>query len=279
MYTDNLNAGLWSGSLRLNNLLLKPSALDVLDAPVSLVFGCIGEVEVHIPWNTLLSDEGIVLLRIQSLHALIRANYEYRANHVDIKDQLQKQFKLRLYEALEKSRSIGKSASTASSWLYDSSMAYANGWLLDTVILKLINRLEVRIADVHIRYEDVVSCSRPFAIGILFDSFIIDATFLDRLDTPSQVVKTARIQGLSIYMNPMYETSLEPSTSMLSHCGLTSDRLQGIFSRKRRDVYAYILKPVDIELQMDSSVNIPARSIQVLFIHTYMHIYLHMCLY
>ena len=50
---QNLSLGAWSGTVVLENLVLKPTALDALDLPLALRRGSIGRLQLEIPWSRL----------------------------------------------------------------------------------------------------------------------------------------------------------------------------------------------------------------------------------
>jgi vacuolar protein sorting-associated protein 13A/C len=67
-YVDDLNAeqlrlGLFGGRLHLRNLRLRTTAFDALQLPIELVGGCIGELDITIPWTSLFSSMISVIVR------------------------------------------------------------------------------------------------------------------------------------------------------------------------------------------------------------------------
>ena len=48
---ERLRVGIWSGHIVLNDLQLRPDALDAMKLPVQLVEGRIGRLQIRVPWS------------------------------------------------------------------------------------------------------------------------------------------------------------------------------------------------------------------------------------
>lgn len=71
---------------------------------------------------------------------------------------------------------------------------------------QIINNVQIKITDIHIRYEDNVSCSSPFAFGITLSNFSVhttDANWKKTLISQSmtEIYKVAQLESLACYMN------------------------------------------------------------------------------
>lgn len=63
---DQIEAGLWTGSLTLSRLLLKKSLLnELVDVPIALHHCCISQIEIIIPWNEIFDENSIISIRIE----------------------------------------------------------------------------------------------------------------------------------------------------------------------------------------------------------------------
>eukprot|EP01061_Rhynchopus_euleeides_P040389 TRINITY_DN6950_c0_g3_i1.p1 TRINITY_DN6950_c0_g3~~TRINITY_DN6950_c0_g3_i1.p1 ORF type:complete len:3719 (+),score=1247.43 TRINITY_DN6950_c0_g3_i1:123-11279(+) len=81
--SDNLNLGVFSGSIELSNLRLKRSALAELDLPVDVVRGCLGKLQIRIPW-TNLSGQAVVA-KVDELLLLVKPKtFGTRVQYVEI---------------------------------------------------------------------------------------------------------------------------------------------------------------------------------------------------
>lgn len=66
--------------------------------------------------------------------------------------------------------------------------------------------MQIKIGDIHIRYEDGTSCSRPFAAGFTLSNFSVhttDANWKKTLVSQSvtEIFKVAELESLAVYMN------------------------------------------------------------------------------
>lgn len=59
---ENLNMSLGSGELELEDLHLKPEALDQLELPIRVHAGSLGKLSLSIPWKQLKSKPAIIRL-------------------------------------------------------------------------------------------------------------------------------------------------------------------------------------------------------------------------
>lgn len=71
---------------------------------------------------------------------------------------------------------------------------------------QIINNVQIKISDIHIRYEDNVSCSTPFACGITLSNFSVHTTdegWNKTLISQSltEIYKIAQLESLAVYMN------------------------------------------------------------------------------
>jgi vacuolar protein sorting-associated protein 13A/C len=71
---------------------------------------------------------------------------------------------------------------------------------------QIINNVQIKISDIHIRYEDNVSCSTPFAFGITLSNFSVhttDEAWNKTLISQSlvEIYKLAQLESLAVYMN------------------------------------------------------------------------------
>jgi len=71
---------------------------------------------------------------------------------------------------------------------------------------QIINNVQIKISDIHIRYEDNLSCSTPFAFGITLSNFSVHTTDADWRKCPvsqslTEIYKVAQLESLAVYMN------------------------------------------------------------------------------
>lgn len=184
---------IFSGDVVLKNLQLKQSALKELDLPVQLVYGQLGKLVLKIPWKNLYSLP--VEADVEDLYLLVAPNSAVNYN-------ADKQFKLELdtkkHELLKveeaKKRELEKDKPKA-----DKSFT-------EKLVAQIINNVQIRIRNVHIRYEDRSTSVIPFAFGITLGGLEVHTTNIDWekafvSETLSRIFKVAKLDGLAVYMN------------------------------------------------------------------------------
>lgn len=164
---DNLNekvqVGVWSGLIVLENLVLKNSILSLVDVPLSLCYGYIGRLEIRIPWSRLGFDP--VTITIDKINILLEPKYEWNPGAIDRREQAIKQAKLAAAEIFANQRFDNPSWSSSNRYT-----DFAKNWVVNALLGKLVDNFQVTLREVHIRYEDKLSCPSNFCIGMSFES-------------------------------------------------------------------------------------------------------------
>lgn len=60
--SKNLEVGIWSGKVTIENVSLKEKVIDMLDLPINLRFSHIGKLELDVPWKNISSKPVNVFL-------------------------------------------------------------------------------------------------------------------------------------------------------------------------------------------------------------------------
>jgi vacuolar protein sorting-associated protein 13A/C len=168
---ENLNLAVWSGQIVLTNLTLKTEHI-LKNFNLNVFHGSIQRLEVTIPWATLLINpvkiviDGILLdvgpLDIAKL-GKVEALKRYMA------EKLQKLKMVDQY--LELSLNL-KPEETSPTNNNPNSETYIQQWTT-----KIIDNIEIRVTDMHIRYEDSLSMpGKVFACGLTLNSFGISTS-------------------------------------------------------------------------------------------------------
>eukprot|EP01038_Epipyxis_sp_PR26KG_P013582 gene13582-18231_t len=277
---ENIQIGVWSGLIVLENLVLKPSLFKELQ--LSLAFGFIGRLEIRIPWGSLGIDP--VMIIIDKVYMVIKPKYEWNPGAAERRDQAIKQAKLAAAELFASSRQTTKDSTPS----YGD---YAMKWMVNSLLSKLVSNIDINIRSVHIRYEDVISCPSAFCIGFSFESLHIqtrDSPFIFedetvnsnnydmkndsnnlkyshyKIDTNGSPIfhKHIQLNQCTIYWNPLLETGTDlcsrsfigrPQKDILAFMAkTTATRLNKYADRPR---HHYILRPTDISIYLDISFN------------------------
>lgn len=137
----------------LKNLQLKQSALKELDLPVQLVYGQLGKLVLKIPWKNLYSLP--VEADVEDLYLLVAPNQA-------VKYDAEKQKKIELDT---KKGELSKLDEARKREL-EKDKPKADKTFTEKLVAQIINNVQIRIRNVHIRYEDRSTSTIPFALGI-----------------------------------------------------------------------------------------------------------------
>lgn len=288
---DNLNekvqVGVWSGCIILEDLVLKNSILSLVDVPVSLSYGYIGRLEIQIPWGRLGYEP--VKVVIDRVNILIEPRYEWNPGAADKRQQAVKQAKLAAAEIFAHQR-----FETSSQKYKD----FARDWFLNAFVGKFVDNIQVTLREVHVRYEDKLSCPSNFCIGISFESLHLQTRDLfnnqqEEIFSPQKTSlpqdktrnyekelnitgsdsfhKLVELNHLAVYWNPLVAKGLD--VSCCSFIGRSPQEIQSLMCRtivKRvcknydRPRHHYILNPVDIQAYIDMALNVSNNSFKVI---------------
>ncbi|KRT79632.1 hypothetical protein AMK59_7633 [Oryctes borbonicus] len=165
--TDQLSIALLSGEVELENLPLRKDAFRHLGLPIEIKAGFIGKVKLQIPVRQIRSAPWVIVIEQLYVVASPLPIHKWDAVAEELAAQERKMAALDSLEArwrLETNNKENNStyyASTYSSWL-----SYGTG-----LITNIIENLQLKIRDVHIRYEDSFSVpEKAIGFGITIDS-------------------------------------------------------------------------------------------------------------
>ncbi|KAH1005296.1 hypothetical protein HUJ04_006309 [Dendroctonus ponderosae] len=186
--TENLNVGIFSGTVQLNDLKLKPEALYELALPVEVKAGTIGKIGLKIPWSALWRHP--VVLSIEDIHMVVNPIVRNQPFDPDLNKRLLRAFKRRTLELLE----------------YDGGLLGGPAAFAEHLVSHILNYLQINIINVHVRYEDDSSWIEPIAAGLCIASISAQSTNSKwkranndpHLQTGYYLIK---IEAMSVYWN------------------------------------------------------------------------------
>ncbi|CAO3580955.1 unnamed protein product [Absidia cylindrospora] len=147
---DQLKIAIWNGEVNLQNLKLRKDALDKLRLPIDVVEGYLGELTLSIPWSNLKSKPVKVHIRNVYLLAAPKTEASVDLKEEEERAQQLKQRKLETAELLEASQKDTNTSTNESS--------SSNDGFVSQLTAKVIDNIQVSIQNIHLRYEDTVSC-------------------------------------------------------------------------------------------------------------------------
>lgn len=164
-----------------------------MDLPVQLVYGQLGKLILKIPWKNLYSLP--VEADVEDLYLLVAPNSAVSYDPIKqkkIESDTKKGELLKLEEARKQELEKNKPKADKS--------------FTEKLVAQIINNVQIRIRNVHIRYEDRSTSTIPFAFGITLDSLEVHTTDADwrkafLSEALSKVFKVAKLDDLAVYMN------------------------------------------------------------------------------
>ena len=143
--SNQLNIGIWSGDVTLNNLKLKPESLDSLDFPIDLKCGHLGTLTMQIPWSNLKNKPVKILIEDCYLLAAAKLPSTYSAE-----DEREKQLRIKR-QKLTDLEILSQKADTILA--NDAENQLKNQSFTDSLVSKIIDNLQITIKNIHIRYD------------------------------------------------------------------------------------------------------------------------------
>ncbi|NWY00497.1 VP13D protein, partial [Nothoprocta ornata] len=152
--TDQLSVALLKGAVELENLPLKKDALKELELPFEVKAGFIGKITLQIPFYRPHVDPWVI--SVSKLH-LIGAPERKEDFDEEIEKLKEREHKKALLLALEEKWKKERQQKGASYW-------YS---VTASVVTRIVENIELKIQDVHLRFEDgVTNPLQPFAFGM-----------------------------------------------------------------------------------------------------------------
>ncbi|XP_027694898.1 vacuolar protein sorting-associated protein 13A-like isoform X1 [Vombatus ursinus] len=166
--TSQLTLGIWRGAVALKNLEIKENALSELDVPFKVKAGHIGKLDLVIPWTNLYTQpveavlDGIYLLVVPST----TLKYDAEKEEKYLLDMKQNELK-RIEDAKQKTANKENPQEKQDSFS-------------EKLIAQIIKNLQLKISNIHIRYEDdVTNQKKPLSCGISLQNFSMETTDQD----------------------------------------------------------------------------------------------------
>lgn len=177
----------------MNNLHLKKDALKDLDLPIEVVFGYLGKLSLKMPWKNLYTEPVEAVIDELYLYAKPSKLVRYDAEKEVRRKIQEKKSKLKLLEEARQTKDA------VDKMKVDKSFS-------EKLIMQIVNNIQIKVSNIHIRYEDQNSFSSPFMCGISLKHFNINTTDAKWTETftkevLSKTFKIANLVGLSVYFN------------------------------------------------------------------------------
>ncbi|XP_067886095.1 vacuolar protein sorting-associated protein 13A [Heterodontus francisci] len=240
--TSQLQLGIWGGDVVLNNLEVKENALSELNVPFKIKAGHIAKLELKIPWKNLYSQaveatlDGIYLLVVPC------ASIKYDAEKEELQLQEIKQRELqRIEEAKQKVADK------------ENPKEEKQDTFIEKLITQVIKNLQVKITNIHIRYEDDITAKdSPLSFGISLQNLSLETTdeqWNPCLHDQCEHVfnKLVRLDYLCVYWN--VNTKMYSNDSQIEALKQLKDGVST--SNFIPETYQFIFQPISAKAKLE----------------------------
>uniref|UniRef100_A0A665WW62 Vacuolar protein sorting 13 homolog D n=1 Tax=Echeneis naucrates TaxID=173247 RepID=A0A665WW62_ECHNA len=156
--TDQLSIALLKGAVELENLPLRKDALREFDLPFEVKAGFIGKITLQIPFYRPHSDPWVISM---SQLNLIIGPTQLQDYDGETEREEERQRKKRLLKALE-DKFKSECEQRGESYWYS---------VTASVVTRIVENIELKIQDVHLRFEDDFSNpEKPFSFGVCINN-------------------------------------------------------------------------------------------------------------
>ncbi|XP_047493790.1 vacuolar protein sorting-associated protein 13D-like isoform X6 [Penaeus chinensis] len=235
--TDQLSIGLLKGEVELENVPLRKDALRHLDMPVEVRAGFVGKIKLQIPVSRLRSEPWVIIFEQLYLVAGPVKLDEYDEEAEEAASQGRKLAQLDRLEAAWRAEEEAREEASRYANSYSSWLSYGTSFMTN-----IIENIQLKIQDVHLRYEDDQSIpGQVFACGLTIDSLALQSSddhWIPRFvygGNTKMAYKLLELQNMGIY----WDTTAEVYSNM-SLGELAAHMLSAIGKRD----HEYILTPV-----------------------------------
>lgn len=195
---------LFLGEVELENVPIRKDALRSFGIPIQVMSGCIGKIKLQIPVRQFRTTPWcIVIEKVYGVFA--PKDLEEWDSEKELFDEYV--YKLHVLDAKEAKWRV-ESGSNVDTYYSSSYTTWFNYGA--TVVTNILENLELKINDVHLRYEDA---SSSFAIGICIKSFTAqscDANWKtgSKINSNDISYKISELNDLYMYWNHLTNTNL-----------------------------------------------------------------------
>ncbi|XP_034247458.1 vacuolar protein sorting-associated protein 13D isoform X2 [Thrips palmi] len=215
-YVENLNThqlsiALLQGEVEFENLPLKKDALRHFGLPIQVRAGFIGKIKLQIPVRAIRSAPWVI--QIEQLY-LVAGPVRLNEWDEETEEQVAQEYKLSVLDNLEAQWRAEFGNQTQGSSYYASSYS---SWLSygTSLVTNVVENLQLKIIDVHIRYEDDITVpNEAFAFGITLDTLSAqscDDTWQPRYlsgDSGPNSFKLLELSALGVYWDKLDSSGL-----------------------------------------------------------------------
>ena len=266
---NKLSLGLWSGSLTLEDIKINPKSINKFKLPFKFLFGKIKKLTLLIPWKENFSVP--TEITIESIQIVLTAtsdsdkweytDYNNYENKLYYLLQFSNERMLQLTQSfIEETKKLENSDQNEIS----STEKQNSFW--DGLIIKILDNLQVRFKNVHIRIEAPFDNNHTSFGVSLKELFVVNTNeqweeeFIDRnVNKNVNIFKLLKISNFGIYLNPnekyltynIYKENID-SKNEKEIQDLIGEQMNNIFPEGEQKLpnMEYLIEPMSLTAKM-----------------------------
>ncbi|CAD8214708.1 unnamed protein product [Paramecium pentaurelia] len=192
---NNLKLGVWSGNMVIQNVNLKSEIIEMLELPIKLRQSSVGKLTIKIPWKKITSAPVEITIENVFVTLIPLTEWHFDDNLVLVKkiEGLTNYCQKCLKRGIKKKKSEEKD----------------KGYL-DKMALKIMDKIQLKIVNVHIRYESFYNWGITlemldiFTINQIWQRSYIDSSEVQNVS----MNKLFQLKNLAIYWNIKSEDNI-----------------------------------------------------------------------
>ena len=207
---NKLSLGLWSGSLTLEDIKINPKSINKFKLPFKFLFGRIKKLTLLIPWKENFSVP--TEITIESIQIVLTATsdsdkWEY-TDYNNYENKLYYLLKFANERMLQLTQSFIEEFKKKDAENNNVAPQQNQNNFWDGILLKILDNLQVRFKNVHIRIEAPINSHISLGVS-LEEMFVVNTNeeweeeFIDRnVNKNLNIFKLLKISNFGIYLNP-----------------------------------------------------------------------------
>ena len=178
--------------MRLEQLQLKPRALDLLSLPITVARGCIGAIDLTFNWAKLGSEP--IQVKVRDVLLCVEPSEWDEHSHAE-QVRIQKLIQIGAFERFRRTSEEEEAEE-------DRESEELSG--MERMVQRAVDNMNLEISNVHICYEDFRRLNKsPFSAGVILESCTSFATDADGTrgfqDDPVHAYRSLEVTGVCAY--------------------------------------------------------------------------------
>ncbi|KAL4445126.1 hypothetical protein ABPG74_018854 [Tetrahymena malaccensis] len=207
--TKNLEVGIFSGNIVIENVKLKDSVPELLELPFDIKYSHIKKLVLKIPITNLSGSP--VEIELDGLYVLfdVQREVDWMQEYSSIKNKLENvdQYAQDIIEKMiqVQTKQLETKEKAKGNAPVDTTQTY-----IDRLLIKILDNLQLKISNIHIRIENQIGFKASFgaclqSIGMLTVNDHDEPVFVDRTKPANAnlaMTKKLDLKNLGVYVNP-----------------------------------------------------------------------------